>query len=450
MSVSPVQATTYAPGSTGTSIVFALSSAPTPGNVLFAWCSYSQYNAARTISPPDGTWTLQANTQGGNDSLALFTHVVQAGDGTSYTFPISGSAEWQSGILRELSGVNTSNPISGTGAIAFTNSSAFLPPPLYPWAAGSLPIAAITNDNGSVSLTQPSGWTAGASATPAYHATCDCYGPVSADGVTPIQPSLAANSGSASGACLFALVAPAGSVSPGWQLVQSTSNYGTANDSLTLTLANAPTVGHFLLAGFSYQQDKGAKAIQAPDSNWTIQANHTGTVNGSTADTLAILTRVVQSGDGASFTFTLTDAGTAAAFSGVLFEIGGQQATPVNAAAVADVGLTTYNWTPPALTPSVLSTLPVLFCDQYYAANTPTSIASGWVSGPSVVPSTSYHGVQTFVGPVTTNTAAAIQPTVVYTYEDGGLAGLILIAIPASGAPVLTVVRRLMLLGCGS
>jgi hypothetical protein len=184
MSVAILQSAKYQPSSSGTSVALTLGSAPTVGNILLAITSYSQFSQARTISPPSGgTWTQIANITNGNDSIAIWWHLVVSGDGVGpYTFPISGSAEWQSGVIYEISGAYSAAPIDRFGKAGGSNPSAI------PSILSDLAIAAVTYDSGSQGYSQSSGWTTDQEARPSYHATIAAHmNSLTSDTSTPIS-----------------------------------------------------------------------------------------------------------------------------------------------------------------------------------------------------------------------------------------------------------------------
>lgn len=157
MSISVIQTAKYQPASTGNTIVFTLSSAPVAGNLLLAFTAYSQYGATRTCSAPDGTWTKLQDVTSGYDSLAVWVKTAGASEPTGYTFNISGSNEWRSGVIYEFSGVTQGySSKSGTGNITD-----------IPTLIGAYTLAASAYDSGSGSPT--SGWTTDQSAVPSYH-----------------------------------------------------------------------------------------------------------------------------------------------------------------------------------------------------------------------------------------------------------------------------------------
>src|SRR5512146_2285505 len=55
--------------------------------------------------------------------MAVFTKIVSEGDPASYTLSMSGSAEWRSGVMAEVTGADTGS-LAGAHAINATNTGA--------------------------------------------------------------------------------------------------------------------------------------------------------------------------------------------------------------------------------------------------------------------------------------------------------------------------------------
>ncbi len=100
---------------------------------------------------------------------------------------------------------------------------------------------------------------------------------------------------------------PVGAPSPP-VLVQHATDQATATDVVTATLSKAPTPGNLLLAVVSCQA--GSQTVTPTSGIWTQVGLWPGA--GGDAQTLAVLSRVVQSGDGSTwgFTFPATGSGT--------------------------------------------------------------------------------------------------------------------------------------------
>jgi hypothetical protein len=103
-------------------VAFTLGSAPTAGNILVAFTDYSQFTNARTVGSASGTWTKIFDvTSASSDSMAMWWHLVVGGDGTGWTFPISGAtSDNTSGELYEVSGASTTAPFPSSSYYATT------------------------------------------------------------------------------------------------------------------------------------------------------------------------------------------------------------------------------------------------------------------------------------------------------------------------------------------
>lgn len=170
MSLAVQQVTGQAPITSGT-VVFTLSTVPQAGNVLIAFCAYSQFSLARTITTPAG-WTKFDDNTVINDSIACFWYVVKYGDSGSYTFTISDATDNTAGALYELTGANTANPIhkfintkpaAGTINTSTTGS-------LTPSTWGTLALAALGADSNLGTFSSISaGWTEQANEQGGFH-----------------------------------------------------------------------------------------------------------------------------------------------------------------------------------------------------------------------------------------------------------------------------------------
>jgi hypothetical protein len=213
MSISLVQQIQFSPGSQTNTITLTLPSAPTVGNVLIAACAYSQYANARTIGTPSG-WTKWDDFSDTNsDSLACFWHVVQAGDGTTYSFPITGaSTDWCNAILLEWSGVDTTAPINQHSIVAGTSS--YVATPVTPSVLSTQPLILITNGQAGgpyIASVTPGSWTNTTYGGSNYHGAYGAYSnSLTTDTTTPIAPT--ANMSASSGGIIeLVLLAPTGS-----------------------------------------------------------------------------------------------------------------------------------------------------------------------------------------------------------------------------------------------
>lgn len=118
------QSAKYASGGNSATITLTLVTAPKVGDILIAFTAYSQSGNVRTISGPAG-WTKLDDLSNGNNSLATWYRVVQAGDGTSYAWTISGASNgYCSGVIIEATGVDQTNPIYNHGIATYGSNPA--------------------------------------------------------------------------------------------------------------------------------------------------------------------------------------------------------------------------------------------------------------------------------------------------------------------------------------
>lgn len=219
--VSTVQTAMYVPGSQGQSVILTLGTAPTPGNILVAFTAYSQYPvpAGRVLSAPDGTWTKVDDATVGAVSLSVWWKtVIPSGTQTTYTFSISGSIEWQSGVIYEISGADTNDPINQHSIVTQSSTSVttIATTPITPSVLGTLALAATGTDNGStgtptgMTATVSPGWTIDRSAVPQYHAAFTASrDALTSDTTTPISTTFTFSKTSGVSAAAAILIAPA-------------------------------------------------------------------------------------------------------------------------------------------------------------------------------------------------------------------------------------------------
>lgn len=173
MAIAIVQSAKAQPASTGTSVDFTLGVSPTAGNILVAFTGYSQSGAVRSLTSAAGTWTKIDDLTLNNDSLSDWWHVVVGGDGTTWSFPISGTAEWRSGVMYELSGVDPTTPINQHSIVTGVNLGAGTA--ITPSVLNCQALSAINTDAGSNSaqgvIGVSSGWTNDQNAIPSFHST---------------------------------------------------------------------------------------------------------------------------------------------------------------------------------------------------------------------------------------------------------------------------------------
>ena len=169
MTVAIVQSVKYVPGAKSNSGTITLSSTPTAGNLLIAFIAFSQYSEARSLTPPTGFTLIDSDTQG-NDSLASFWKLVETGDGTGYAYSISGSNEWHSAVMYEISGADINAPINAH-SVAKSATNPITTTEIVSYASGQLALTGCTCDNKN-QPTVSAGWTVDQYANPLYHYLC--------------------------------------------------------------------------------------------------------------------------------------------------------------------------------------------------------------------------------------------------------------------------------------
>ena len=213
---SVVQVTGYPPTS-GSTIPFTFGTVPSVGNVLVAFCAYSQYQATRTIGTPSG-WVKVDDQTSGMYSMATFTRVVQSGDSTGYTFTISSGGDNTAGALYEVTGASTTAPVNAFASSLFGsgNGNTCLTAAVTPSVVYCLPLAGCDYDDqftalGSVS----SGWTNDIADLGANHTILSAHGPVTTDTVTAVSNTWTLTGSSFEGLTEIVLIAPsAAAVAP--------------------------------------------------------------------------------------------------------------------------------------------------------------------------------------------------------------------------------------------
>lgn len=151
-------------------VSFTLGLAPVPGNVLFAFCAYSQFAGANTITTPSG-WTKIDDWTQSFDSQATFWHVVQQGDGISWSFTVSVASDATSGVMYEVQQANTAAPVNQHNhALIASGGTATTGPSATPSVIGCLALSAVTMDDQTLSVSSVStGWRNDQAATGHYH-----------------------------------------------------------------------------------------------------------------------------------------------------------------------------------------------------------------------------------------------------------------------------------------
>ena len=239
-----VQTVKYQPTSTGSTVVITLGTSPTPGDVLVAFTSYSQYSVTRTLTAPDSSWTKVDDATYSYDSMSVWWHKVVAGDGTTYTFTISGSAEWRSGVMYELSGVDTATPINQHSIVTSASATSIATTGITPTVLNTMALAAADTDvgaSGSLTSTVSSGWTMNQSAIPSYHTTFACErNSLTTDTTTSITTTFTFTKSSSGDVAAAILLNPAPTV---------TSPTVTTNSASSISVGTATLNGNITATG---------------------------------------------------------------------------------------------------------------------------------------------------------------------------------------------------------
>lgn len=216
-------------------------------------------------------------------------------------------------------------------------------------------------------------------------------------------------------------------------LVQTAQFAGTANNtSATFTLASAPTVGNLLIFIATFGANDGPAVTP---SGWTSQAQYT-TANTGYNESVSVYSRIVQSGDGTSWTLaydTVADNANA----GFLLEVSGQASTGYfNKIATGGASGTPSPFTTASVTPTVTGCLAIAAFGNSGSGGTNTAtFSSGWVQDQYA--NASYQpGWLSHRSALTTDTTTAITDSI--TSMNGGgnnSASVIMLIAPSGGAP---------------
>ena len=158
-------------------IQFNLDNTPQEGNILLAF-TLAHQSVTRNVTPPDASWTnIDTIKYGGYIGMDVWLHEVAFGDGTSYTFNISGlPLEFCSGILYEATNIDTENPIDQHGIVANAAPTVISSPIVTPSVLNTLAISACCTCAGSVPPPENNPainpeWTLGPTAVPQWEST---------------------------------------------------------------------------------------------------------------------------------------------------------------------------------------------------------------------------------------------------------------------------------------
>ena len=106
-----------------TSVTATFTNPLTPGNLVVAVFSHGDgYNGgggAGVITPPPGFTLVQNTDNGSNTGIAVYTHVVTAGDSGSYMFTLSNSVpgNTETAALLEISGADQTTPVAAVAGV---------------------------------------------------------------------------------------------------------------------------------------------------------------------------------------------------------------------------------------------------------------------------------------------------------------------------------------------
>lgn len=186
------------------SITLTLSSEPEPGNILLIFVGANQHLASRSPTPPDSTWIFVGSGTSLQSSQYIYWHKVSEGDPSSYTFLISGTAEYNSAVMYEIEKSYTDNPINAFSIKSSISSNSVTTNEVTPTILGTKAISSISTVFGAISSLSvsgvSSGWSLDVSAPINYEST---FGAsrifLTSDSSTPISNtfSLTALSGGA-------------------------------------------------------------------------------------------------------------------------------------------------------------------------------------------------------------------------------------------------------------
>lgn len=219
-------------------------------------------------------------------------------------------------------------------------------------------------------------------------------------------------------------------------VIQSTSILPASRSALVFTLGEQPVSAppSILVASVAYNSF-GTITLAAP-AGWVRIDDAPDNVNANHADGQATFYRVVQPGDGTSFTFTPS---TSTACSGVLYEIGGAStAAPVNQHQNVNVGPTSNPVAGPA-TPSVPGCL-ALALFMFDGGHPVTGWSAGWsFDQAAYVPNSSnivVHGLSR--KELIASAGVPVSMTLNLSGNEVGFSELLLIAPAGTPAPVPT------------
>lgn len=209
------------------SINFSLSSTPTRNNILIAFLGINQYTEARTPTPPDSTWNVIHNTTYLQSGIWAYWKKVNQGNGQNYNFAISGTNEYHSGVMYEISGAETENPINQHSVVTRASALTAATNSVTPSLLYTLPLAAATTVVGQTNATTLSslstGWVAGLTGYSTWEATWSAYKALTTDTTTAISNTFTFNVATMGASVSILLIAPANTMSSSSSSLDSSS-----------------------------------------------------------------------------------------------------------------------------------------------------------------------------------------------------------------------------------
>jgi hypothetical protein len=264
VAVGIVQVKGVAPGSR-TTVPFVLDTAPAVGNILVAFVGCY---GARTVTKAAGTWASVDTQTSSVDEQTLWWHQVTGGDGTSWTFTVSGGADYTSGVMYEVSGADLTTPVNAEDhtLLANTTNNTATTAAVTPSVLGCLALATwVMDTNTAVYSGVSGGWTEQFSGLSSgwrsiLSASRDA---LTSDTTTAISTTWTITGGGAGnpGVTMILLVAPAAAA--------------TATAGLASGTGTAPAVAGMATSALVYAGS--ASGLAGGAGSWVNPGNATGT-----------------------------------------------------------------------------------------------------------------------------------------------------------------------------
>jgi hypothetical protein len=133
----------------------------TAGDVLIAEINADDAPSIAAGGTPAG-WTQVITPLAVNTSAKLFVYykVVGASEPADYTWTLTTAVKWNA-IMTSYHGVNTANPFDTAAStkVNATGATTLVVPGVTTGTAGAMVVGGVGVNNGTVTLTPPSGWT---------------------------------------------------------------------------------------------------------------------------------------------------------------------------------------------------------------------------------------------------------------------------------------------------